>query len=502
VRGRGGSPIHWYRVSTNLLERPTPSGSAIAARGLRQWTSPTRLKACTALVAALTVILVLIAVTAVGSLRTGVDEIGRTAGPEVENTAALSRTLSDLDAQVANLLLAGRDPAFAGTERAATAQFTADQTAADATLRKAIAAAGPDTKTQQSIQTLLDGLAAYQAEVADVRLLETQSAAPAGRPDAAVLAQYDQATDLMRDTLIPAANALSDGNDSELDSTYASQRSSAQDTLWLLAGVGALLVVALILFQLYLTRAFKRLLNPFLAAATAAALVLTVLGVSLMNDEVNELTVAKVDAFDSVIALSQAQEVSSEANADESRYLVDPGRATRYQQDFQNESQQLLFLSSSTSVFDYDGALAAAVARIPNPPPPFTADNVAFGGFLGTELNNITFPGEGPAALAAVQAYQAYEKADRVLRADAAAGDLTGAIAYDTGAGPTQSDGIYANYLTKLQAVTAINENAFTAATGTALGNLGDWTLLPIVLGLIILALALLGVRLRLAEYQ
>jgi hypothetical protein len=501
VRGQGDRPIHWYRVSTNLLERPAPSGSAIAARGLRQWTSPTRLKACTALVAALTVILVLIAVMAAGSLRTGVDEIGHTAGPEVENTAALSRTLSDLDAQVANLLLAGRDPAFAGTERAATAQFTADQTSADATLRKAIAAAGPDTKTQQSIQTLLDGLATYQAEVADVRLLETQSAAPAGRPDAAVLAQYDQATDLMRNTLIPAANALLASNNSELDSTYASQRSSAREALWLLAGVGALLVVALVLFQLYLTRAFKRLLNPFLAAATVAALVLTVLGVGLMNDEVNELTVAKVDAFDSVIALSQAQEVSSEANADESRYLVDPGRATQYQQDFQNESQQLLHLSSSTSVFDYDGALATAVAKIPNPPPPFTA-NVAFGGFLGTELNNITFPGEGPAALATVQAYQAYEKADRVLRADATSGDLTGAIAFDTGAGPTQSDGIYANYLTKLQAVTAINENAFTAATGTALGNLGDWTLLPIVLGLLILALALLGVRPRLAEYQ
>ena len=494
-------PIHSYRVSTNLLERPTRTGFAFAGRGLRQWTSPTRLKAYTALVAVLTAILALIAVTTAGSLRTGVDTIGHSAGPEVEQTAELSGTLSDLDAQVANLLLAGKSPAFAGTARAAAAQFTTDQASADKTLRQAIAAAGTDPKTQQAIQTLLDGLATYEGDAAQVRLLESQSAAPPGRPDAAVLAEYDQAADLMRNTLIPAANVLITANSDALTSTYNSQRASAQDTMWLLVGVGVLLLAALVLFQLHLNRAYKRLVNPFLAAATLVALVLTVLSVTLMRDEANDLTVAKVDAFNSVIALTQAQAVSSEANADESRYLVDPARAAQYQQDFQNESQQLLDLSASTSVSDYDSALATAVAKIPNPPPPFTA-NVAFGGYFGTELNNVTFPGEGPAAYAMVQAYQAYEKSDRVLRADAQSGDLTGAIAFDTGAGPTQSDGIYANYLTKLQAVTTINENAFTSATSTALNGLGPWTILPIAGALLILGFAVMGVRPRLAEYQ
>jgi hypothetical protein len=42
--------------------------------------------------------------------------------------------------------------------------------------------------------------------------------------------------------------------------------------------------------------------------------------------------VAENDAFDSVLALSQMRAVSYDANADESRYLVDPARAGQYRQ--------------------------------------------------------------------------------------------------------------------------------------------------------------------------
>lgn len=495
-------------MSTHLLERPvrTPDllikPAAVRARGLRQWTSPTRLKVWTALVAVLTAVLAVAAVSTVAGLRGGIGQIGGRSGPEVENTAALSGTLSDLDAQVANLLLAGKDPAFARTATAAAAQFSADQTAIDATLQSAISAAGSDTAAKNSVQSLLNGLAAYEGEVADVRLLESQSPGVAGRPDAAVLAEYDRATDLMRNTLLPAAGELISSNADALNDTYISQRASAEHTLWLLAVVGLLLVTALILFQVHLCRTFRRLFNPALAAATVVAIVFTVLGITLMSGEADKLTVAKVDAFNSVMALTQAQAVSSQANADESRYLVDPGRAAQYQQDFENESQQLLNLGSDVDYDTYQGALTTAVAAIPDPPPPFTPTNVRFGGYLGTELNNVTFDGEGPAAYAATRAYAAYEESDRTLRATAASGDLTGAITFDTGTGAGQSDGIYQAYLTKLRAVTTINENAFASSAASALGGLGAWTVLPIVAALLILGLCVLGVRPRLAEYQ
>ena len=47
---------------------------------------------------------------------------------------------------------------------------------------------------------------------------------------------------------------------------------------------------------------------------------------------------AKSEAFDSIVALSQARAVSDDANADESRYLVDPARAGQYQQAFEDKS--------------------------------------------------------------------------------------------------------------------------------------------------------------------
>ena len=47
------------------------------------------------------------------------------------------------------------------------------------------------------------------------------------------------------------------------------------------------------------------------------------------STEAEHLRVAKKDAFDSVLALTQARAVSYDANADESRYLIDPDRAAK-----------------------------------------------------------------------------------------------------------------------------------------------------------------------------
>jgi hypothetical protein len=58
--------------------------------------------------------------------------------------------------------------------------------------------------------------------------------------------------------------------------------------------------------------------------------------------------VAKQDAFDSVLALSRMRAVSYDANADESRYLVDPARAGQYRQAFLDKSQQVLQLDGAS----------------------------------------------------------------------------------------------------------------------------------------------------------
>jgi hypothetical protein len=215
-----------------------------------------------------------------------------------------------------------------------------------------------------------------------------------------------------------------------------------------------------------------------------------------MSAEAGHLRVAKQDAFDSIIALTQARAVSYDANADESRYLVDQGRAAQYQQAFLDKSQQLAGVGPG-GIFGYDAALAADIRA-------YQANNsdVRFGGYLGAEFRNITFTGERAAAVAALLAYQLYERDDRVLRAMAKT-NLTAAVAFDIGTAPGQSDWAFNRYDAALSAVIAINSGAFTAAVQAGEGGAAGWDIVfPVAGALLIAALVFAGVRPRLAEYR
>jgi hypothetical protein len=260
--------------------------------------------------------------------------------------------------------------------------------------------------------------------------------------------------------------------------------------------LGVLLVAALIGLQLHLARRFRRLVNPALAAATVVAIALVTATAVRLGAESVHLRVAKQDAFDSVQALTLARAVSYDANADESRFLVDPGRAARYQQSFLSKSQQIANVGPA-GISGYDAALAADVRA-------YERDNsdVRFGGYLGAEFRNITFPGERQAAVAALLAFQRYERDDRTMRA-LAAEDLAAAVAYDTGTAPGQSDGAFNQYDAALASVIAVNASAFTAAiAGGEDGAVGWEAGLPAAGLALLVALTLAGVRPRLAEYQ
>ena len=182
----------------------------------------------------------------------------------------------------------------------------------------------------------------------------------AGRPPGAALQLYRQATDLLQGGILPAAHLLTQASSVALDRAYQARRSSAlAGAVWMvLAGVVLLAILAAL--QVYLAVRFRRLVSPALAAAFLAALVLAAGGASGLLAEAGHLRVAKVDAFDSIIALSQARAVSDDANADESRYLVDPGRAVQYQQAFESQSQQLARIPVA-GIFQYDAGLARAI---------------------------------------------------------------------------------------------------------------------------------------------
>jgi len=429
-------------------------------------------------------------------LRGDFQSIGQRDAPEAGATTGLYFALNDMDAQVANVLLVGGDTALAGSMARDLATYARDRAAADTDLQQATASEAGNAAAEQELTLVLDRMGQYEALAADALLTSEQSHSAAGRAPAAAVAYYQQATGLMQTTVLPAVGSLSTVSAAKLNAAYHEGKTdSGTGTAWVVV-LGVLLAAALMALQLHLAARFRRLVNPALAAATVLAIAFVAVAVTRLNAESGRLDVAKQDAFDSIQALTLARAVSYDANADESRYLVDPGRAAQYQQSFLAKSQQIVNVGP-VAISGYDAALAADIAA-------YQRDNsvVRFGGYLGAEFRNITFTDERRAAVAALLAFQRYERDDRTMRA-LATRSLAAAVGYDIGTAPSQSDGAFNQYDAALSSVIAINSSAFTSAVAGGEDGAVGWEAGFPALGLAVIAtLTLAGVRPRLAEYR
>ncbi len=470
-------------------------GGATGAR-LRAWAAAAVVLACCAA-----------GVTAVAFGRLGGEfqTVGQRDAPEVDASTGLYFSLNDMDAQVANVLLAGGDPALAAGRAQDIAIYGSDNATANQDLQQATITEAGNAAVQRALRSVLDQAGRYEALAADALLTSRQAGAggrqagASGRQaggGAVSVGYYQQATDLMRTSILPVVGSLTSVSAAELNGTYQAALATARTGIVAVVLAGALLLAVLVVLQLYLSARFRRLVNPALAGATLLTVVAAAMTAAHLSAEAGHLRVAKQDAFDSILALTQARAVSYDANADESRYLVDPGRAAQYQQAFLDKSQQLAAVGP-VGIFGYDAALAADIRAYQA-----GGSQVRFGGYLGAEFRNITFPGERAAAVRALLAYQLYERDDRVLRA-LAKRDFAAAVAFDTGTAPGQSDWAFNRYATALSSVIAINAGAFTAAVAAGQGGTVGWNAAFPAAGAVgVAALVLAGVRPRLAEYR
>ena len=386
----------------------------------------------------------------------GFDVIGRQAAPQVKVSSDLYFALSDLDAQAANVLLVG--DTLPRDRTAALNTYEQRRTQADADLEQAAADAGGDP----AITSELDQLGKYEALVAQAFLLD--QSAPEGHPAAAALTAYQQATDTMV-AILATAQTMINNNHNLLDNTYTAKRADTVTARLFLILFGLLLITALLALQFVLWKRQRRRLNPALLAGTVLAVVLTVLGIGVLSTASDRFQVAKSDAFDSIIALSQARSVSYNANADESRYLLDAQRTAQYEASFSTKMDQVQQ-------------------------------------YLETELHNITFTGEEAAAQKAFAAYSTYRADDGSMRALLQASMPGNAIAFDIGTDSGDSDYDFTQYDNALLAVIQINQHAFDQAVHDGQAAVSPWTpWIPGLGALLIIGLTGLGVWPRLTEY-
>jgi hypothetical protein len=460
-------------------------------------TEPGRIRALAAAAITVVVALTVVLVALFGSISSGLGLIGNQAAPEVTASTNLYFHLNDMDAQVANVLLVGNATGLGLDRQQALAIYASDRAQADQALQQAAVVAGSNPSAQRAVTAVLNGLGQYEALAGEAMYLDGQATAPPGRPPAAALALYRQATDDMRTSILPAASSLTSANAAALSSAYESTRGTALTGIVWVVLLGVLALAALTGLQVYLALGHRRLINVPLAAASVVVLLVTVVAAAALAGEATHLRVAKVEAFDSILALSQARAVSYNANADESRFLVDPGRAGFYQQGFLAKSDQLADLPG-VGIFSYDAALASAIDAYQG-----NHADVRFGGYIGAEFRNITFPGEQAAAEKTLAAYQVYQRDDRHIRALNAEGNLPAAIAFDTSYAPGNSNWAFGQYDDALVSVISINQHAFNQAIQAGQQGVAGWTgVIPIASAALAVLLVLLGVRPRLAEYR
>lgn len=471
-------------MAVTTVEKPVETRAARNLARLRTVAStrPRRIRLLTLATLVVVAALFVAGTLAVGHARNGLRVMGHGAGPQVVATANLYYALSDMDAQVANILLIGKEHDLGIGRKEALQRYELRRAEANSAVLLATNLSGDNPSARKTISTLLDGLGRYERLASQAMLLDEQANHKAGPPPAKVIALYRQATDLMKLELLPKAYNLTLDSGTVVRKTYQDSMSGmASGRVWV-GVLGGAAILLLLWLQVFLGVRFRRTLNPALVAATVLTLVLSLGSVILLGLQSDHLRTAKSDGFDAVLAMSRARAISNSLEADESRYLLDPGRADTYEQVYLEKSQTVLYFDSG-NLKKYDAGLGD------------TIDKREFLGFFGDEMERGGLTGDLRTTLTR---YEEFQHADSEVRAAVAAGNRHEAIEIRMG----KSTESFAAYDKSLVTLIGSQEKVFDDAIKAGDDGLTGWNILLPAGAVAIVLLVLIGIRPRLAEYR
>ncbi|MDA0638796.1 hypothetical protein OUY22_35755 [Nonomuraea sp. MCN248] len=452
---------------------PAPPVPSAAAAPPSRHSVPGRIRALTATsVAALALLFAAVAAGA-ATAGDGLRLIGRDAGPQVVATSGLYFGLSDMDALIADVLALGTGDQ---TQRPqALARYERQRSAANLALLEAFQLAGDDQAERRTIQSVLDGLGRYEQLVARALLLDSQSSHAPGEPPASALGVYRDATDLMRQELLPQAYNLTLESGTIVRRTYDDTAGTLPLLMAAVIVAGLLALGCLVYLQVYLARRFRRVFGLALVGATLVTVGVAVAGLNVIQRDLDHLRTAKLEGFDPVVTLARARAIGYSMQGDQSRFLLDEERADTYEHRFLDASQRLLYVEAG-SLVKYQIAVRKA------------GD---FRGMLGSEL-------AGATAEPALDAYLRYQEADTLMRTRAAAGRTGEAVTIRLG----EVRQAFEKYDAELVKIAERKQSVFASAVDRGERALDElWAVLPFAAGAIGVLLAL-GVWPRLREYR
>lgn len=482
---------------------PAERGRAmrLIRRTLRPDSTPARIRAMT--IAAITAIALLFATIAViyTHARDGLQVIGHDAGPQVVATADLYFALSDMDAQVANVLLIGEESSLGLGQAESLDLYEQRRSEANNAMLQAAQLAGDDPTQQKTVQETLDGMGRYERLASEALQLSEQSEYQPGSPPAQVLKKYREATELMRLEVLPKAYNLTLDNASIVRTTYETERT------WVLGGAaaigltGIIAILLLMRLHLYLAKAFRRRVNPAIAVAVAGTVLVTLGAAGVSYFEAQNMQRAKEEGFDSVLAVSRARAIGMGIHGDQSRFLLDPQRSDTYQQVYLDSSQSILFVDVD-NLNAYYSKIDKGIADYEAGDVPPIGDDKRMLGFLGEQEKTPDIPGQPEALDEVMESYQTFQESDRSMRRLVAAGDDREAIALRMGANDGEVRGEFDRYDDSLEELYELHRGAFDSAIASGDRWIAGWAVGIPVAAVIIAGLVLAGVRPRLAEYR
>lgn len=422
-------------------------------------------------------LLLVVSISGVHTQRNAIKTVGKDAAPSVLMAQRLKDSFADMDASLANELLmkpGENSEALKGFE--ISRKKIAERLVIVA---KNITFPGEE----KLIQSLQLNTSAY--------LLKLQEARDAHKRGDLVsrLNIYRDAANLMDNQIIRQAEELSQLNSLELDKIYAQQRFENGGVSFLIAVIGIALIAVLAMIQIFLYQRMRRILNLPLLGATAIAIIFLGYTLSSFLGAANNLRIAKEDAFNSLHALRQMRSMSYQANADESRYLLDKDNAKNHEQSFKNKIAKIITIPAGRSI---EGIVNNTKQG---------KKTLSITGLLANSLNNITFDGEGQLAIDTLNTFNNYLSIDIEIRRLYNSGKVAEAIALCIGNKDGQSNWAFERYKSAQTHLIDLNQKEFDGNIQSGNDRLDNFELIATVTLLTIAILTLFGLRPRLMEY-
>ena len=416
----------------------------------RTTTTPGRLVSLSILVVAGAVCFGVLATVAERSRAQAARAVRTQTEPLLVQAVTLYTALSDANATATTTFLNG------GLEPSARRRrYLADLRTASDSLATLTGEVGTSPRAASAIRTIIEQLPLYAGLVESARINNAQ-----GHPVGA--AYLRQASTLLTGTILPAADHLYTAEAKRLTDNY--QTGTGVAALVVLALVVLLALGLLIWTQIYLTQISQRTLNVPMLATTVLVTAAAIWALVGLLGERNALAAARRDS-DGVEVLSAARVLVSRAQSDESLTLVNRGSDETDPLDF---SLVMRTLGSHAGLLEEATALARRVGNGSSAnqlEPAFAAYRADAGQTTGLENAGLI--------LAATQ--RASSPASIAI-ADRLTGDLTGQIR------------------------TAQGRFATSAADATSWLS-GLSIAIPVIV-VLAAALALVGLRQRLKDYQ